>query len=515
MDGTMLPPRLALTGIVKRYGAMLANNQVTLSVAPGEIHALLGENGAGKSTLMKIVYGVVKPDAGEIGWQGRAVTIADPNAARALGIGMVFQHFSLFETLTVAENIALGLGSTQPIAALTTEIAEVAAQYGLAVEPGRQVHHLSVGERQRVEILRCLLQRPKLLIMDEPTSVLTPQEVDGLFGMLRRLSDEGCSVLYISHKLEEIRALCSAATVLRAGQVVARCDPRAETAESLAEMMMGGALTHTSRPAAKAGGAPCLQVDHLTLPSDEPFGTTLRDIVLELRSGEVLGIAGVAGNGQKELLAVLAGERRAAPDAVRLDGEGIGALGPAERRAKGLAFIPEERLGRGAVGDFTLAENALLTRVDGVTAPHGLLDLGAVKALAGRLIARFGVRCSGVPALGRSLSGGNMQKFIVGREIDAGPRVLLAAHPTWGVDIGAALAIRQALLDLAAGGAGVLVVSEDLDELLEIADRIAVLSGGHLFPPQPVAETSIEGIGLLMGGARAAAPAEVVHASGA
>jgi simple sugar transport system ATP-binding protein len=497
--------RLALTGITKRYGAMLANNGVTLSVAPSEIHALLGENGAGKSTLMKIVYGVVKPDAGEIAWEGEPVVIADPNAARALGVGMVFQHFSLFETLTVAENIALGLGSTQLMAELVAEIRQVAAQYGLAVEAERHVHSLSVGERQRVEILRCLLQRPKLLILDEPTSVLTPQEADGLFVMLRRLAEEGCSVLYISHKLDEIRALCTAATVLRAGQVVARCDPRLETAESLAEMMMGGALTHTSRPVATLG-APCLVVAGLTLASDEPFGTTLRDISLELRAGEILGVAGVAGNGQKELLAALSGERRAAAGAVLLAGQPIGTLGPAERRARGLAFIPEERLGRGAVAEFTLAENAMLTRLDARTAPHGLLDLGALNALAARLIARFGVRCSGILAQGRSLSGGNMQKFIVGREIDAQPKVLLAAHPTWGVDIGAALAIRQALLDLAAGGAGVLVVSEDLDELLEIADRIAVLSGGRLSPPMPVGETSVEGIGLLMGGA-AHAPA--------
>ncbi|MFC7475491.1 ABC transporter ATP-binding protein [Dankookia sp. GCM10030260] len=494
-------PRLALTGIVKRYGSMLANDDVALSVAPGDIHALLGENGAGKSTLMKIVYGVAKPDAGAIVWEGRQVQIAAPDAARALGIGMVFQHFSLFETLTVAENIALGLGSTQTIAELTAEIHQVAAHYGLAVEPGRHIHHLSVGERQRVEILRCLLQRPKLLILDEPTSVLTPQEVEGLFAMLRRLAADGCSVLYISHKLEEIRALCTAATVLRAGRVVARCDPRIETAESLAEMMMGGALARTSRPATHSTGAPCLVVDHLTMAADEPFGTTLRDVSLELRAGEILGIAGVAGNGQKELLAALAGERRSAPGTVLLEGRPIGALGPAERRALGLAFIPEERLGRGAVAEYSLAENALLTRIDAVTAPRGLLDLGAVDALAARLIARFGVRCAGIAALGRSLSGGNMQKFIVGREIDAGPRVLLAAHPTWGVDIGAALSIRQDLMTLAASGAGVLVVSEDLDELLEIADRIAVLGGGRISPPMPVAEATIEGIGLLMGGA--------------
>ncbi len=498
-------PRLALSCITKRYGSVLANNGITLQVGRGELHALIGENGAGKSTLMKMVYGVVKPDAGEMLWEGAPVQIADPNAARALGIGMVFQHFSLFETLTVTENIALGLGSRQPLAELESEIRAVALQYGLAVDPRRPVHHLAVGERQRVEILRCLLARPKLLILDEPTSVLTPQEAEGLFDMLRRLAAEGCSVLYISHKLEEVRALCTAATVLRAGQVVARCDPRAESAESLAEMMMGEALHGRGRPLGKGDGTTLLAVAGLSLPPDEPFGTPLDNITLQLRAGEILGIAGVAGNGQKELLAALSGERQSPPGAVLLGGAPVGALGPAARRAQGLACIPEERLGRGAVAEFSLVENALLTRLDSTTAPRGLLAPAAMQALAARLIERFGVRCSGPGALGRSLSGGNMQKFIVGREIDAGPRVLLAAHPTWGVDIGAAIAIRQALLGLAATGAAVLVVSEDLDELMEIADRVAVLHAGRLSAPMPVAEATIEGIGLLMGGAHVAA----------
>jgi simple sugar transport system ATP-binding protein len=500
-------PRLALRGITKRYAATVANSGVDLTVLPGEIHALLGENGAGKSTLVKIIYGVVAPDEGTIAWEGKRIVIPDPNAARALGIGMVFQHFSLFETLTVAENIALGLRTVEPPRVLAARIAEVSERYGLAVDPHRHVHHLSVGERQRVEIVRCLLQAPRLLIMDEPTSVLTPQEVDGLFGMLRRLSDEGCSVLYISHKLEEIRALCSAATVLRAGRNVGHCDPRQETATTLAEMMIGGRLATTRRAARPAvASASVLIVDGLTLPSEEPFGTTLRDVTLELRAGEVLGIAGVAGNGQKELLAVLSGERRTkrARD-VQVDGHDAGLLGPTQRRRLGLTFIPEERLGRGAVAEFTLRENALLTHAAGTPVRRGFVLRRVLEALAKRIIDRFAVRASGTAAHGDSLSGGNMQKFIVGREIDAGPRVLLAAHPTWGVDIGAAIAIRQALIDLATSGAGVLVVSEDLDELFEIADRIAVLHGGHLSQPTPVADTTLEAIGLKMGGMMEAA----------
>jgi len=243
------PPRLRLRGITKRYAATTANDSIDLTVMPGEIHALLGENGAGKSTLVKIIYGVVKPDAGEIIWQGNQVAIADPSTARRLSIGMVFQHFSLFEILTVVENIALGLGSRESLPRLAECISAVAARYGLAVEPRRHVHHLSVGERQRVEIVRCLLQEPSLLIMDEPTSVLTPQEVDGLFGMLRRLSAEGCGVLYISHKLEEIKAPCQGATVLRAGRVTGHCDPRRETPTAMADMMIGGTLPETRRSA--------------------------------------------------------------------------------------------------------------------------------------------------------------------------------------------------------------------------------------------------------------------------
>ena len=499
-------PRLLLSGITKRYATVVANSDVSLAVAPGEIHALLGENGAGKSTLVKIIYGVVHPDEGEIRWEGRPVVVADPNAARALGIGMVFQHFSLFESLTVAENIALGLGAREGMAQLTARIDTIARRYGLAVEPSRHVHHLSVGERQRVEIVRCLLQSPRLLIMDEPTSVLTPQEAQGLFDVLRRLAAEGCSVLYISHKLEEIKALCGQATVLRGGRVVDACDPRVTSEQQMAEMMIGGALPVAHRPAPLHEGRACLVVDQLSLPADEPFGTTLSGIVLTLRDGEILGIAGVAGNGQKELLAALAGERRApTAGAVRIGETDAGLLGPTARRRLGLAFIPEERLGRGAVAEFPLTENALLTAWQHGLVRAGLVRFGAVETYARAIITRFRVVASGTDAQGSSLSGGNMQKFIVGREIGTSPRVLLAAHPTWGVDIGAALAIRQALMDLAAAGSGVLVVSEDLAELFEISDYIAVLSGGRLSPPRRTADTTVEEVGLLMGGRRAAA----------
>ena len=492
-------PLLAVRGLSKRFGAVLANDGVDLTIMPGEIHALLGENGAGKSTLVKAIYGVVAPDSGTIAWQGRDVAIPDPNSARALGIGMVFQHFSQFETLTVAENIALGLGGHERPDALAPRIRETAARYGLAVHPERHVLHLSVGERQRVEILRCLMQAPKLLILDEPTSVLTPQEALSLFAVLRRLAAEGCAILYIGHKLEEIRALCHTATVLRAGRVAGTCEPAAITPRALATLMVGSEPA-TPRRRDSRPGRTILTVSDLTLAPDDPHGMRLDGICFELRAGEILGIAGVAGNGQRELLAALSGERLARPTAIRLGAEAIGAMGPVARRAEGLAFIPEERLGRGAVAEMSLAENGMLTRLTAPLVTAGLIRRGAQRALARRLIERFAVRAAGAGAAAASLSGGNMQKFIVGRELDARPLVLLAAHPTWGVDVGATVAIRQALLDLVAAGAGIVVVSEDLAELFEICDRIAVLSSGRLGHAVPVAQLTLEAVGVQMAG---------------
>ena len=496
-------PRLALAGITKQYPAVLANDDVTLSVAPGEIHALLGENGAGKSTLMKIVYGAVRPDAGEIRWEGERVEIASPAAARKLGIGMVFQHFSLFETLTVGENIALALDEPFDLKALGKRISEVSAQYGLDVDPQRHVHSLTVGERQRVEIVRCLLQNPRLLIMDEPTSVLTPQAVRKLFGTLRRLASEGCSILYISHKLDEIQELCDTATVLRGGKVTGNVIPREETHASLAQLMVGRALPDfTRRP--HTPGDVLLDVKHLSLPSDDPFGTTLADVTFGVHAGEIFGIAGVSGNGQAELLAALSGEaqmgRQVPADAVTICGKPAARLGAGARRRLGFAFVPEERLGRGAVPAMSLAENALLTAHREGMVRSGWLRTGAMRAFAERCIGAFDVRCSGPDALAQSLSGGNLQKYIVGREILQEPKVLVVAQPTWGVDVGASAFIRQQLLDLSARGVAILVISEELDELFDICDRIAVVAGGRLSPARLTGETNAEEIGRWMAG---------------
>jgi simple sugar transport system ATP-binding protein len=507
MPATAVGARLELRGITKRYPGVLANDRIDLDVLPGEIHAVLGENGAGKSTLMKIIYGIAKPDAGTIRWEGALLNVASPAHARKLGIGMVFQHFSLFDTLTVADNIRLAVDKDDA-AGLPARIRDVSSRYGLTLDPARRVHTMSVGERQRVEIVRCLLQAPRLLIMDEPTSVLTPQAVLRLFDTLQKLAAEGCSVLYISHKLDEIRAICHRATVLRAGRVTGTCDPRQETNATLARMMIGGELPHP-RHREVAAGPPALVVDALDLAADDPFGTTLRAISLTVRAGEIVGIAGVSGNGQKELLAALSGERTVdRATAVTLCGKPAGRLAADARRRLGLAFVPEERLGRGAVPEMTLADNALLTTRDGALVSHGFIRGKGVRAFAARTIAAYGVKATGPDAVARSLSGGNLQKFIVGREINQRPRVLIAAQPTWGVDVGAAAQIRQALIDLRDNGVAVLVVSEELDELMEICDRLAVIAQGRLSHAKSIHATNAEEIGLLMAGTGEASAGE-------
>jgi ABC-type uncharacterized transport system ATPase subunit len=494
-------PRLILRGITKRYPTIVANDGIDLEVSAGEIHALMGENGAGKSTLMKIVYGVTRPDAGSIAWEGSKVTIHSPAQARRLGIGMVFQHFALFETLNVAENIALALDERTTPAALAPRIDAVAQRYGLPIDPQRLVHSMSVGERQRVEIVRCLLQSPKLLIMDEPTSVLTPQAVRQLFDTLRRLAAEGTSILYISHKLEEIRSLCDRATVLRAGRVSGTARPRELDNAGLARLMVGSDLDDRPLQPRQAGEVR-LELKDYSMAARDPFGTALRQINLDVRSGEIVGIAGVSGNGQKELLAALSGESIAAHEgSISLCGRRVDALGAAQRRALGLGFVPEERLGRGAVPGMSLAENALLTGSHAGMVRHGVVRRSAARAAARATIAAFQVKCGSELSAAERLSGGNLQKFIVGREIRLAPRVLLAAQPTWGVDVGAAQLIHRALVDLRDSGSAVLVISEELDELFSICDRIAVLTAGRLSVAHPRSQLTVEAVGLLMTGA--------------
>jgi simple sugar transport system ATP-binding protein len=497
-------PLLQLAGIVKQFPGCLANDRVDLIIRAGEIHALLGENGAGKSTLVKIIYGVLRPDQGEIRWRGEPVHIANPAFARKLGIGMVFQHFSLFEALTVTENIALGMPGAFDIRRLSDTIARVSREYGLPLVPSAIVADLSVGERQRIEIVRCLLQEPKLLIMDEPTAVLTPQEADQLFVTLERLASEGCAVLYISHRLEEVKRLCHSATILRHGKVVANLDPGRETAASLARLMVGAEIHAVKAGAVTAPGSIRLEIRHLNQAADGPFAVALRDISLAVRGGEVVAIAGVAGNGQSELFDALSGERpNGAADSISIDGKPCGALGVTGRRRLGAAFVPEERLGHGAIPGFTLSENVILTRhsAGGQLVRSGFVNKQDADAVSARVSAAYDVRKSKRDPEARALSGGNLQKFVVGRELDRAPGVLVVNQPTWGVDAGASALIRQALIDLARGGSAVLAISQDLDEIFEIADRIAVISRGHLSEAHPARELTLERIGLLMAGA--------------
>ena len=494
-------PILELSGVSKSFGSTVANEDVSLSIAPGEIHAILGENGAGKSTLMKLIYGVIAPDAGTIRWQGQHISIRDPAHARKLGIGMVFQHFSLFETLTVAENISLS--TDEKAARLCPRIREIGDRFGLPLDPSALVHALSVGQRQRAEIIRCLLQEPRLIIMDEPTSVLPPSGIPPLFDTVRQLAARGCAVLFISHKLEEIRALCHQATIMRSGKVVACVDPTVETKETLARLMIGRDIPPPARTPARPGKNAALELRGLRHEPEDPFGTRLEGIDIELRPGEILGIAGVSGNGQKELAAILSGETslpRQERHRLRVFGRDSGDTGPGQRRGMGLAFVPEERNGRGAIPEMTLTLNALLTAHGSGMVRRGFIAHRRARAFAERCIAGMGVHCAGTQAEARSLSGGNLQKFIMGREIRLEPKILIASQPTWGVDVGAAAAIRQELIKLRDRGVAILIISDELDELFEVADRLQVLFRGRLSPPVDRAEADTALIGDYMTG---------------
>jgi simple sugar transport system ATP-binding protein len=408
---------------------------------------------------------------------------------------MVFQHFSLFEALSVTENIALALPPRRR-RELARTVLDVSRAYGLPLDPEAGVSDLSVGERQRVEIVRCLLQEPRLIIMDEPTAVLTPQEADLLFVTLRRLSSEGVAILYITHRLTEVLALADRATILRRGKLVATADPRNESAAGLARLMVGAEVATIERPERPAiASKPRLVLSNLSLPADGPFATALATIDLTVNAGELIGIAGVAGNGQGEFFAAISGERLApAADMVVLDGKSVGRSGINERRRLGAAFVPEERIGHGAVPGLRLSDNIILTR-------HATGEAMALNALINRDAARPWRRASASvrrASLHRdpkasALSGGNLQKFIMGREIDRAPGILVVNQPTWGVDAGAARTIRQALVDLARSGSAVVMISQDLDEIFEVADRVAVLSAGRLSPVYPAESLTAEG----------------------
>lgn len=502
----MSDPLLSLRGVTKRYGQVHANSGVDLDVQHGAIHAILGENGAGKSTLMKLIYGVETPDEGDIYWQGQKLDITTPAAARRLGIGMVFQHFSLFETLTVVENVSLLVAGSKN--ELAERIVQLGHDFGLDVDPLAHIHALSVGERQRVEIIRCLLADPKLLILDEPTSVLPPQSVALLFDTLRRLSAKGVSILFISHKLEEIRSICSHATILRSGKVTGNVTPKDFDAHALATMMIGRDMPEISSAKSVDSGTTRLSLQDLSAPSDDPFGVSLKDISLDVRAGEILGIAGVSGNGQSELAAVISGETtlpRGGTGKLEMMGRDVRALGPAARRRLGFAFVPEDRLGQGAVPELSLIKNSILTGHDTGMVKGGMIRRDRAAAFTRACIDDNDVRTPGPAAEAGSLSGGNLQKFIIGRELMLDPDLLFLNQPTWGVDIGAATEIRKRLIELRNAGCAILVISEEMEELFELADHIQVLSEGRLSARFKTSETEPEDIGRAMIGASEAA----------
>ncbi len=495
---TNTSPLIEVRNISKSFGAVKANQHINFKVQPAQIHALLGENGAGKSTLMKIICGLQQPDSGEILWRGEPCSIASPKEARAIGIGMVHQHFALFEGMSVAENIAFSIDGAVQGPALERDILALADKFGLEVEPRRPVFELSAGERQRIEILRALLLSPELLILDEPTSVLTPQEADQLFTTVRKLAAEGHGIVFISHKLKEVRALCDAATILRGGEVVGSCDPRETSSEEIAELMLGSRDIAAVRQPGLLGEVRMSATD-VTLTHEDQ---TLWIDDLQLRGGEVFGVAGVAGNGQELLYAALSGEllcNRA--DAVTIDNMPVGTLGPNTRREHGAMFVPEERLGHAAVPHMDLVENTLLSNVANRKAnKRGLVNWRYLLDSARGVVDQFDVRHGGLRRAARNLSGGNLQKFVVGRELVKQPGVMIINQPTWGVDALSAVRIREALMELANRGSAVLVISQDLDELLEISDRLSVLHHGVLAPARPIAQWTIESLGLAMTG---------------
>ncbi len=494
--------RLELVGISKTYGSVVANEGINLRVKPGEIHGLMGENGAGKSTLMKILYGMVRPDAGQVIWNDKETVIESPSAAQRLGIGMILQHFALFDTLTAAENIALGLPGRPPLNEVIRRVKEVGEQYELPVDPMQHVYTMSVGERQRVEILRALMQSPRLLIMDEPTSVLTPQAVERLFETLRIIASNGCSIIYISHKLGEIQRLCQRATVIRRGRVAHTCETAEESEASLARLMIGSEPPQLrEKTPASPNAHHRVEIENLSLRLDDPFSTALKSINLSVREGEIMGIAGIAGNGQQELFSVLSGEIPK-PDfgTVRLDGQDLAGLSPLQRRSIGLCALPDDRMGRGAVGTKPLSWNLLLTNNRSNHVRHGFIRFRELAASTEDCIKQFNVVAPGGGAKAGSLSGGNLQKFLIGREVLQEPGVFVVSQPTWGVDVGAAAAIHQVLLDLSEAGCSVIVISEELDELFQLSDRLVVIAAGALSEPMERAEFDRDEVGLAMAG---------------
>ena len=495
---------LEMRGISKRFPGVLANDKVDFDIHTGEVHALLGENGAGKSTLMKILYGMYRPDEGEILLNGKPVTIASPNDSINLGIGMIHQHFMLVPTLTVAENVALGLPSSRgPLTDLdrvSKRILELADIYGLKMDPSVYVWQLSVGQQQRVEIIKALYRGAALLILDEPTAVLTPQEVDELFVIMHQMVRDGHALIFISHKLHEVVEISNRVTVLRDGRKIGTRPTSETTKQDLANWMVGREVGFIPDRGKTNIGEVRLQLEAVSCGSDR--GTPgLRGVSLELRSGEILGVAGVSGNGQRELAESITGLRKITAGTVKLEGQNITNLSPGEITDRMLSYIPEERMRDGMIKDFTIAENMILREHHKPPYSHnGLLNLRGIASHADQLIAQFHVKTPSRDTLAKNLSGGNIQKVVLAREISRNPHVILAAQPTRGLDIGATEYVREQLLVERRKGAAILLISEDLDEILALSDRIAVIYEGQIMDIVPREKATPQKLGLLMAG---------------
>ncbi len=497
---------LELTNITKRFPGVLANDSVDFTVEAGQVHTLLGENGAGKSTLMKIVYGLYKPDEGEIRFKGETVKLASPNDAIQRGIGMIHQHFMLVPTLTVAENVALGLRgnlSRADMGPVRARLRDLSEQYGLQIDPDAVIWQLAVGERQRAEILKALYRDAELLVLDEPTAVLTPPEVDDLFVTLRQLRDDGKGLIFISHKLHEVMDLSDEITVLRDGRVSGHTRPSESSREQLAQMMVGRPVELHRTLADVEVGEERLSISDLVVRGDR--GTKAVDgLSISVKAGEIVGLAGVSGNGQRELAEAVLGLRPVEAGEIKVAGKPRPDPTPRGVRQLGVSYVPEERMKDGVVGEFTVAENMIL--VDYNKAPYtkrGLLDFGSIGRRSRDLVDRFSVKTPSIEQPTRHLSGGNIQKVVIAREFTCDAEVLVVAQPTRGVDIGAAEYIHERLLEQRLNGAAILLISEDLDEVLQLSDRIVVVLEGRVMGEVQRADATPQAVGLLMSGVTA------------
>ena len=494
---------LEMRGITKRFPGVVANEDVDFTVLPGQVHTLLGENGAGKSTLVKILYGLYQPDEGSISFDGAPVKIDSPSVAIQTGIGMIHQHFMLVDTLTVAENVALGLGtalSLTNLAPIRRRIKEVSEEFGLHVDPDAYIWQMAVGERQRAEIVKALYRNVRLLVLDEPTAVLTPPEVTDLFVTLRQLTADGRGLVFISHKLNEVMEISDEITVLRDGKVSGRTTPAESSRESLATMMVGRPVEFTRTIAEQTPGEPKLEVRNLRVRGDRGE-LAVNDVSIDARAGEIVGIVGVSGNGQRELAESIIGLRETESGQVCIDGKTVKTPTPKHVRSLGLAYVPEERMKYGSIGDFTVAENLILVDYD--QAPYvrnGLLSFSSIEERSEQLVDDYSIRTPGTGTLTRKLSGGNIQKVVIAREFSGRAGVLLVAQPTRGVDIGAAEYIHEQLLIQRSQGKAILLISEDLDEVMALSDRLVVMYEGQVMGRMNREDATIEQVGLLMSG---------------